>query len=430
MSSIKKRPNGKWRARYRDADKQEHSRHFDRKTDAQRWLDEVTTSIVTGQYVHPKAGDITFYDYAETWRTIASHRESSADLVRRHFTNHVYPAIGQKRLKNITPSDIRSLDKTLGEKLAPATVVVIHRYVSAVLASAVRDRKIPVSPTVTVTAPKPGKKKVVPLSTEVVFSLRDVVPDRYRALVVTTAGTGLRQGEVFGLTLDRVDLMRRTMTVDRQLVSVNGARPAFGELKTEASEREIPLPQTVVDAIAAHLATYPTGADGLIFTNSEGGALRRSGFNEIWTAARRTVLAAFAWLDASPEDRVGSVAKALGTSTAKAGALVVQARAAGLVPPDDASPTLIESARAALGDLPRGAMVFHDLRHYYASLLIRRGASVKVVQARLGHKSAAETLDTYSHLWPDDDDRTRDAVDSVLGAVLADSLRTAPPVAA
>ena len=75
-------------------------------------------------------------------------------------------------------------------------------------------------------------------------------------------------------------------------------------------------------------------------------------------------------------------------------------------------------------------MVFHDLRHYYASLLIRRGASVKVVQARLGHKSAAETLDTYSHLWPDDDDRTRDAVDSVLGVVPADSLRTAHPVAA
>jgi len=41
---------------------------------------------------------------------------------------------------------------------------------------------------------------------------------------------------------------------------------------------------------------------------------------------------------------------------------------------------------------------------------------VKVVQARLGHATAAETLDTYSQLWPDSDDRTRVAVDSVLGA--------------
>jgi integrase len=66
---------------------------------------------------------------------------------------------------------------------------------------------------------------------------------------------------------------------------------------------------------------------------------------------------------------------------------------------------------AGLGD----GVTFHDLRHYYASLLIRHGESVKAVQRRLGHKSAVETLDTYSHLWPDSEDRTREAVDTVLG---------------
>ena len=59
---------------------------------------------------------------------------------------------------------------------------------------------------------------------------------------------------------------------------------------------------------------------------------------------------------------------------------------------------------------------FHELRHFYASLLIRHGESVKTVQRRLGHATAAETLDTYAHLWPDSDDRTREAIDSVLGA--------------
>ena len=57
----------------------------------------------------------------------------------------------------------------------------------------------------------------------------------------------------------------------------------------------------------------------------------------------------------------------------------------------------------------------HALRHYYGSLLIRYGESVKTVQARLGHATAAETLDTYSHIWPGSDDRTRDAIDNVLG---------------
>jgi len=62
----------------------------------------------------------------------------------------------------------------------------------------------------------------------------------------------------------------------------------------------------------------------------------------------------------------------------------------------------------------------HALRHYYASLLIRFGGSVKTDQVRLGHASA-ETLDTYSHLWPDSDDRTRAAVDSVLGQAAGDT---------
>jgi hypothetical protein len=64
--------------------------------------------------------------------------------------------------------------------------------------------------------------------------------------------------------------------------------------------------------------------------------------------------------------------------------------------------------------LPTGTGL-HSLRHYYASLLIRHGESIKTVQARLGHATAVETLDTYSHLWPDSDDRTREAIDSVLG---------------
>jgi integrase len=80
------------------------------------------------------------------------------------------------------------------------------------------------------------------------------------------------------------------------------------------------------------------------------------------------------------------------------------------------------AAACAIG-APDGARL-HSLRHYYASLLIRHGESVKVVQDRLGHASATETLDTYSHLWPDSEDLTRTAVDKVLGVAAADSLRT------
>jgi transposase-like protein len=59
MASVARRPDGQWRARYRDAAGKEHSKHFGRKVDAQRWLDEVTTAVVTGRYVDPGAGRVT-----------------------------------------------------------------------------------------------------------------------------------------------------------------------------------------------------------------------------------------------------------------------------------------------------------------------------------------------------------------------------------
>jgi len=71
MASIKRRPDGQWRARYRDDAGKEHARHFARKVDAQRWLDEVTASMVTGAYVDPKAGRITFAEYFAGWGAAA-----------------------------------------------------------------------------------------------------------------------------------------------------------------------------------------------------------------------------------------------------------------------------------------------------------------------------------------------------------------------
>jgi len=83
------------------------------------------------------------------------------------------------------------------------------------------------------------------------------------------------------------------------------------------------------------------------------------------------------------------------------------------------SPWAIEramrKARSKVKGLPAGFR-YHDLRHYFASLLIADGADGKTVQARLRHASAKTTLDTYGHIWPDRDESTRAAVDAVLSA--------------
>jgi hypothetical protein len=134
MANIQKRPDGRWRARYRDEAGQEHAKHFARKVEAQRWLDEVTTSIVTGQYVDPRAGKITFQAYAEQWRAAQVHRPTSAAYVEGMLRRHVYPIYGARAIGSILPSEIQAWVKLLGvgdratkrKPLAAGTIGVLH----------------------------------------------------------------------------------------------------------------------------------------------------------------------------------------------------------------------------------------------------------------------------------------------------------------
>jgi integrase len=347
VASIKKRPDGRWRARYRDPAGKEHAKHFTRRVDAERFLTSVEYSKLTGGYVDPRAGRITFGEYANKWRAAQVWRPSSTAAVETSFRQHVLPRFGDRPLASIRPSEVQAWVRELSDTLAPATVKLAYRFFASAMRAAVTDRVLATSPCVGVKLPEIARELVVPLELHQVQALADAMPDRYRALVILGAGTGLRQGEAFGLTVDRIDFLRRVLTVDRQLVLL--PEPHLAAPKTRASHRSVPLPDTVLDALSQHLAEFPT--DGYVFTNESRQSLRRSVFSRVWRRA------------------VGTAGLPAGTS-------------------------------------------FHDLRHHYASLLIDHGESVKIVQARLGHASAAETLNTYSHLWPDSEDRTRAAVDT------------------
>ena len=359
MSSILRDASGAWRARYRDPEGHQRSRNFGRKIDAEQFLTSVEHAKFSGAYVDPAAGRMTFREYAEEWRAIQIHRPSIAAQLETNFRLHILPHLGDRQLAAIRPSEIQAWVRGRSAVLKPRTVELLYRYVVAVLRSAVSDRLIAVNPAVGIKLPKPEVQRVVPLETSVVEKLVEVIPGRYQALVVLAAGTGMRQGECLGLTVDRIDFLRRQLTVDRQMLLMPGGGPVFAPPKTQASYRVIPLPQIVVDVLASHISRYPGGTDGLVFTNDRGEAIRRTRFSDTWRPAVK------------------------------------------------------------LAGAPTGTG-FHSLRHYYASLLIRHGESVKVVQARLGHASATETLDTYSHLWPDSEDQTRAAIDGVLLAAVSD----------
>ena len=89
--------------------------------------------------------------------------------------------------------------------------------------------------------------------------------DHVRAGVLVTAGTGLRQGELFGLTVDRIDFLRRELRVDRQLFTPGKGRPFLKPPKSRNSYRTVPLSTVVVDVLSAHLAAYGTGEEGVLF---------------------------------------------------------------------------------------------------------------------------------------------------------------------
>jgi integrase len=367
MASVERRKDGRpgYVCRWRDESGAQRKRSFARKVDADRYRAEVEHSLNVGAYVDPRAGRTTLRDYAEAWRVAQPHRPNTAARTKSQLQRHVYPVLGDRPIAAIRESQLQAF--VTGVDLAPSSVRPLWATVRAILGAAVRDRIIGRDPAVGVKLPELPVADVVPLTLEQVDGLADAVPARYRGLIAADAGSGLRQGEAFGLEVPHVDFLRRAVKVEQQVQPAAGGGVVVCPLKNRHSYRTVPLGQVVVDSIAAHLADFPardvevldvtgrrpvTRTARLIFIDDAGKPLHRNDFNErVWHPARE---------------------------------------AAGIA----------EST-------------MHDLRHFYASMLIRAGLNPKVVAKLLGHADASMTLRVYAHLWPDDEDRSRDAVDAV-----------------
>jgi integrase len=354
--SVAKRPNGKWRARYRDSAGREHSRHFAKKNDAWTWLDQVTASVVRGDYVDPKAGRVTLASYAAGWEAVQVHSDGSARIVDNALRLHLLPALGQHPIAAVRPTMMQGFVRELeGKGLAAGSVRNVYDVTARVFAAAVEDRVIARTPCVRIRLPKGDGVEVVPPTLEELEAVRALLAPRWQVIPLVLAGSGLRIGELLGLGTFDVDYLRRTIRVERQRLQSGAIAP----LKSKASRRTVPIGRTVVDALTDHLAEHPGTGDAL-FVDELGRPLTYSRWKKILAAAAQ-----------------------------QAGVEVTS----------------------------------HDLRHFAASALISGGASVKQVQMFLGHASAVITLRTYAHLFPGDEDRTRNVLDAALSP-LADSLRT------
>lgn len=371
MASIKKRPDGAWRARYRDQSGREHAKHFQRRVDGQRWLDENTTSIVAGIWVDPKAGSITFADWFAKWAKLQVWEPGTLVVAGQAAAMVPFATVP---LNKLTPEDFQGWVKGMHDRgLAESTIRTRFAYVHMAVRAAVGTLIQKDPSALARRASGPGVRlprqqraelaMTIPTDAEVAKLYKASV-FHFRAFVAVCAFAGLRLGEAAGLQVGDVDFLGRTLTVARQVQGQTIAQTRVCDPKA-GSARTIAIPDELVAILAEHVRLVGVmGEERWLFTNDGEHLYNRNSAGHRWREARE-----------------------------KAGI---------------------------------DGYTLHDLRHFFASGLIAAGCDVVTVQKALGHSKPSITLDVYSHLWPDAADRTRAAAADRAAAVLilADPVRT------
>jgi len=258
---------------------------------------------------------------------------------------HVYPDIEERAIGSLTPIDIRRLVAKWSDDLAPRSVRRIYGALRAALNYAVEVDRLARTPCRGIHLPAVEPVVAIVPDPLQLIELADTVDPNYSAMVWLGAVLGLRWGEVAGLRVGNVDLLRKTITVAEQVTRGAGGAGGIGPPKSAAARRTISIPTELADELSAHMKSLElTGADPeeLLFPNNEGRPLDYSNWRRrVWEPAVK---------DVGPDD-----------------------------------------------------LNFHDLRRTNATAMVAEGVDVKTVQARLGHSDPRLTLAIYAQATTEGD---------------------------
>jgi integrase len=247
----------RWDVRWRDDAGRQRHKAFERKQEAESFLAQIQADLARGIYTDPAAGKVTVRTYAKSWLAAQTFDPSTREATELRLRLHIFPELGGRELRALRPSVVQAWTRSLQQRPASNYVRVVFANLSAVLSAAVDDGLIGRNPcrAGSVRPPAPERRRIVPWSAERVAAVTAALPERYQVLVMLAAGCGLRQGEAFGLSPDDVDFLRGVVHVRRQVKLVH-ARQVFGAPKG-GKERDVPLPEMVALALAAHLQAFP-----------------------------------------------------------------------------------------------------------------------------------------------------------------------------
>ncbi|CCW13211.1 tyrosine-type recombinase/integrase [Rhodococcus aetherivorans] len=353
----------RWRARYVDDRGQERTRRFEKKADAQKWLDQITSEHVTGTYVDPTRKAELFGTLAEQWfATKATKQPKTVAGYRSLLDTQVLPRWGEVRVGDITYEEVQiwvsglSTDgHTLtGEGLSASRVIQAYQVLNQVLRYAIRAKRIAVNPAGDIELPRKVEPEKRYLTHSQVHTLASA-SDRFEVLVFVLAYCGLRFGEAVALRVRNVDLDRRRLWVAASATAVRGQGIVEGPTKNH-SARSVPIPSFLAELLEP---IVERDENALVFPGRKGGFLPLGELRWVFDQAATT------------------------------------AGLPGLTP--------------------------HELRHTAASLAIAAGANIKVIQRMLGHKTATLTLDRYGHLFQDDLDTVAASLDTAAREVREDA---------
>lgn len=359
---VRKLPSGRWQVRVRDraTGRLVSAGTFTAKADADIELARAVADQSRGSWIAPSRAAITLESYATRW--LAQHPGLSPrtrETYKGLLTLHVLPFLGAAKLGDLTPATIRRWHAGRLEATGESTVAKAYRLLRGILNTAVADELIARNPCALKAAgvERPPERPIATVPQ--VYALADCVPDRFRALVLLAAFTGLRLSELAALTRRDVDLLHATVNVQRQRQRLADGSEHVDRPKSEAGRRSVSMPEAIRDELAAHLDAFVEQTpNALVFARVDGVALDRSYWGRYWRAARAAV-----------------------------------AR-------DD--PTLPEGLH------------FHDLRHTGNTLAAGTGASIKELMARMGHSSSDAAL-RYQHATRDRDQAIAHALGELIG---------------
>ncbi|MBF8189108.1 tyrosine-type recombinase/integrase, partial [Nonomuraea sp. K274] len=275
---TKKNGRGKrWLACWMGVNGREQTEAFTKKTEAEAHHKKMEAAQQTTPGFDPKNGAVKVREYAEAKYLPAQvHlRKNSSDTYRTHIRAHIIPLLGDRRMGTLSRSDMKAFVASL--RLAPSTTHTVFSVLRAMMQAAVDDGVIPANPCTRVPLPTIEKELVEPLPPSAVVALAAFITPRYRLAVWLGAGLGLREGEALGLTLPRVDFLRKRVQVLKQ---AQGGK--LVELKTKASKRSLPIDDFLLDEINRHIAQHDQGPDKVLITNRCRRIVQRKSFNECW----------------------------------------------------------------------------------------------------------------------------------------------------